>query len=109
MTFRENVMAILHYEKYDCFPVVAFGYWKETLEKWALEGHITMEVVVADDAEIIPIAKNTGDSILHSSAQSLGNIKGNLSSMQMVVKNIENELKSARDSLSTERLFPKED
>lgn len=43
MTFRENVMAILHYEKYDRFPVVAFGYWKETLEKWAWEGHITPE------------------------------------------------------------------
>ena len=43
MTFRENVMAILHYEKYDHFPVVSFGYWNETLEKWAAEGHITQE------------------------------------------------------------------
>lgn len=43
MTFRENVLAILHYEKYDHFPVVSFGYWNETLEKWAAEGHITKE------------------------------------------------------------------
>lgn len=43
MTFRENVLAILHYQKYDHFPVVSFGYWPETLEKWAAEGHITEE------------------------------------------------------------------
>lgn len=43
MTFRENVMAILNYEKYDSFPVVSFGYWYETLYKWAREGHITLE------------------------------------------------------------------
>ncbi|MCI5648554.1 MAG: hypothetical protein MR332_03835 [Fusicatenibacter sp.] len=43
MTFRENVMAILHYENYDYFPVVSFGYWNETLEKWAREKHITSE------------------------------------------------------------------
>ncbi len=43
MTFRENVMAILHYQKFDHFPVVSFGYWNETLEKWAAEGHITQE------------------------------------------------------------------
>ena len=43
MTFRENVMAILQYEKCEHFPVVSFGYWEETLEKWAQEGHITWE------------------------------------------------------------------
>jgi len=43
MTLRENVNAILHYEKFDHFPVVSFGYWKETLERWAQEGHITWE------------------------------------------------------------------
>ncbi len=40
MNHRQRVKAILHYEKYDRMPVVAFGYWKETLEKWAAEGHI---------------------------------------------------------------------
>lgn len=43
MTFRENVLAILHYQPYEHFPVVSFGYWNETLEKWAAEGHITKE------------------------------------------------------------------
>ncbi|MGI6239349.1 MAG: uroporphyrinogen decarboxylase family protein [Christensenellales bacterium] len=43
MTHRERVRAILHGENYDRMPVVAFGYWDETLEKWADEGHITRE------------------------------------------------------------------
>ncbi len=40
MNHRQRVKAILHYENYDRMPVVAFGYWNETLEKWAAEGHI---------------------------------------------------------------------
>lgn len=40
MTVRDNVHALLHYENYDALPVVHFGYWKETLHKWAKEGHI---------------------------------------------------------------------
>ncbi len=40
MNHRQRIKAILHYEKYDRMPVVAFGYWKETLEKWASEGYI---------------------------------------------------------------------
>jgi len=43
MTNRENVNAILHYENYDRLPVVSFGYWPETLQKWAQEGHISKE------------------------------------------------------------------
>jgi len=46
MTFRENVLAILNYEKYDHLPVVSFGYWDETLQKWAAEGHITQEEAI---------------------------------------------------------------
>ncbi len=41
MTNRERVNAILHYQPVDRMPVVAFGYWNETLQKWAREGHIT--------------------------------------------------------------------
>lgn len=41
MTNRERVNAILHYQPVDRVPVVAFGYWEETLQKWAREGHIT--------------------------------------------------------------------
>ena len=43
MTFRENVHAILHYEQYERMPVVAFGYWNETVDKWAEEGYIARE------------------------------------------------------------------
>lgn len=43
MTNRERVKAILNYEDYDRLPVVHFGYWRETLDKWACEGHITTE------------------------------------------------------------------
>ncbi len=43
MTFRENVGAILHYQPFEKMPVVSFGYWRETLQKWAAEGHISRE------------------------------------------------------------------
>ncbi len=41
MNHCERAMAILNYQPYDRLPVVHFGYWTETLEKWAAEGHIT--------------------------------------------------------------------
>jgi len=47
MNNRENALAILHYQSYERMPVVAFGYWHETLQKWAEEGHITQ--AEADD------------------------------------------------------------
>ena len=43
MTFRENASAILHYQPFEKLPVVSFGYWSETVQKWADEGHITRE------------------------------------------------------------------
>lgn len=43
MTNRERAMAVLNYGKYDRLPVVHFGFWRETLEKWAAEGHILPE------------------------------------------------------------------
>lgn len=43
MTNRERVKAILNYQPYDHMPVVHFGFWEETLEKWYHEGHITQE------------------------------------------------------------------
>ena len=36
-------MAVLNYKPYDRLPVVHFGYWGETLEKWVQEGHLTEE------------------------------------------------------------------
>jgi len=47
MNDRERAMAVLHYEDYDRLPVVHFGFWRETLEKWAAEGHITEEEAAA--------------------------------------------------------------
>ena len=43
MTIRENVNAILNYEKFDRMPLIAFGYWTETVDKWASEGYISQE------------------------------------------------------------------
>jgi uroporphyrinogen decarboxylase len=43
MNNRERVHAVLHYEPYDRLPLVHFGYWRETLQKWAAEGHIGTE------------------------------------------------------------------
>ncbi|NIA21105.1 MAG: hypothetical protein GWP05_03835 [Anaerolineaceae bacterium] len=46
MNHRQRAMAVLHYEPYDRLPIVHFGYWNETLQKWRQEGHLS-----ADEAE----------------------------------------------------------
>ena len=46
MNNRERILSVLNYEPYDCLPLIHFGFWKQTLEKWALEGYIS-----AEDAE----------------------------------------------------------
>jgi len=43
MNNRERTRAILDYQSYDRLPLVHFGFWEETLDKWAAEGHITIE------------------------------------------------------------------
>lgn len=43
MNYRENVNAILHYQPFEKMPIVSFGYWGKTVQKWADEGHITRE------------------------------------------------------------------
>jgi len=40
MTNRENALAILRYGHYERVPVVHFGFWPETVAKWAEEGHL---------------------------------------------------------------------
>ncbi len=52
MGLREDTLAILHYENYKRMPVVHFGYWTETIEKWHLEGHIK-------DSEAIDVYDNS--------------------------------------------------
>ena len=43
MTHRERSLAVLRYQPYDRLPLVHFGFWRETLEKWAAEGYLTVE------------------------------------------------------------------
>jgi len=47
MTNRERALAVLRYQPYDRMPIVHFGYWHETLQKWAAEGHISEPLVKA--------------------------------------------------------------
>lgn len=44
MTTRERCLNILHYKDTDRIPAVHFGYWKELLEEWAEQGHISKEM-----------------------------------------------------------------
>jgi uroporphyrinogen decarboxylase len=43
MNHRQRLIAVLNYQDYDRLPLVCFGYWPETLAKWADEGHISAE------------------------------------------------------------------
>ena len=45
MTNRERAMGVLNYGNYDRMPVVHFGFWRETLEKWRAEGHIDADIM----------------------------------------------------------------
>ncbi len=40
MNHRERAVAVLRYQDYDRLPIVHFGFWTETLEKWEAEGRI---------------------------------------------------------------------
>ncbi len=40
MNNQQRVLSILHNQPCDRIPVVHFGYWRETLAKWAAQGHI---------------------------------------------------------------------
>ncbi len=56
MNHRQRVNAIMHYGNYDAMPIVHFGYWKETLEKWVGEGYISLsaeeiDAVIVDGSE----------------------------------------------------------
>jgi uroporphyrinogen decarboxylase len=44
MNHRQRTLAILSYQSYDRLPLVHFGFWTQTLEKWAEEGHISMRL-----------------------------------------------------------------
>ncbi len=44
MNTRERCMNILHYKPVDRLPAVHFGYWRELLQEWAEQGHISAEL-----------------------------------------------------------------
>jgi len=45
MNNRERISAVLHYQPYDRLPIVHFGFWGETLQKWVDEGHLAADEV----------------------------------------------------------------
>jgi len=59
MNNRQRVSAVLHYQHYDRLPIAHFGYWNETLDKWAAEGHISEEVAATwGDGNLTDLALN---------------------------------------------------
>ncbi|MHB9071770.1 MAG: uroporphyrinogen decarboxylase family protein [Sedimentisphaerales bacterium] len=62
MTHRERINAILHYKPYDKLPIVHFGFWSETLIKWAQEGHIPLKTAMAW-SDCTPVDKQIGDAL----------------------------------------------
>ncbi|MCG2660713.1 MAG: hypothetical protein L6437_10775, partial [Kiritimatiellae bacterium] len=52
MTLRENYLAALSYKPYDRLPVVGYGYWPQTVEKWRREGYLTAEET-KDDVKLV--------------------------------------------------------
>jgi len=53
MTNREKFLSVMNYKSNAQMPIVHFGYWDETLEKWALEGHISKNDVSYDGWEAV--------------------------------------------------------
>ncbi len=41
MNHRQRTLAVLNYERYDRLPIVHFGFWEQTLTRWAHQGHIS--------------------------------------------------------------------
>jgi hypothetical protein len=62
MNNRQRSSAILNYKTYDRLPIVHFGFWHETLVKWANEGHITIEHA-KNWSDSTPIDKEIGDKL----------------------------------------------
>jgi hypothetical protein len=40
MNDRQRALAVLTYQPCDRLPIAHFGFWKETLQRWAAQGHI---------------------------------------------------------------------
>lgn len=62
MTNKDRAMAVLNYKEYDRLPVVHFGYWDETLVKWAEQGHIEMSDAKGW-SDATPVCKRISDKL----------------------------------------------
>jgi hypothetical protein len=62
MNNRQRSLAVLNYKEYDRLPIVHFGFWPETLEKWAAEGHISKEDA-ANWRNGTPVCKRISDKL----------------------------------------------
>lgn len=62
MTNRQRALAVLRYQDYDRLPIVHFGFWKQTLQKWHAEGHITADQA-ANWTDGTPVDKSIGDKL----------------------------------------------
>ena len=62
MTNKQRAMAVLNYRDYDRLPIVHFGFWNETLLKWADEGYISIEEAKSW-ADGTPVDKSIGDKL----------------------------------------------
>ncbi len=63
MNHRDRLKAVMHYEPYDRIPVVSFGFWEETLQKWKAEGYPLRDPVFdryMDDHEYEQINRQLG-------------------------------------------------
>jgi len=61
MNNKEMVMSVLNYESDAKMPVVHFGYWNETVDKWVKEGHISKEESWDDIADKLGFDCGYGD------------------------------------------------
>ena len=53
MNNKQRTHAVLNYKNYDRLPVVHFGFWQQTLEKWASQGHINSDLLYLDNPKTI--------------------------------------------------------
>ncbi len=47
MTTRERALRVLRYQEVDRLPIVHFGFWPETLQRWAEQGHLPRDLAQA--------------------------------------------------------------
>ncbi|OHB61512.1 MAG: hypothetical protein A2Y12_06865 [Planctomycetes bacterium GWF2_42_9] len=63
MNNRTRIKAILNYKDYDRMPVVHFGFWSDTLDKWCEQGHLSLEESGKNWGDAKPIDKTIGDKL----------------------------------------------